>query len=132
MARPDHPGASRAEVEAFLIAFKKVPHHRRTFFPRKDRDYVQDLAEIGGLDQTDANEVIDRLTVEHYWKGPAPDLAYPQHDVWWFGCVVRRRTVLIKLRLTIVANPELGNRGVIWSFHLADPAMHPITYPYRT
>jgi len=116
---------TRAEVLEFLQSFKLAIEFDRWEFKARQRT-AQDLIDLN-LIPKQACEIICGLTPEHYCRGPEPDDAQPDRDIWVFGCVHDGTEVYIKLRL----NPTPGNqwpRGTVWSFHKAE---HPMRYPLR-
>jgi hypothetical protein len=112
---------SPEEVLWFLQQFRKAKEQNGLVFLDRQKNF-QALLDLE-ISAQEREEVIDRLAVQNYYKGPRPDGVRMGGEFWEFGAKVGKGEVYIKLSLGIEEGPVL-----CFSFH---PAERKIRFPYR-
>lgn len=113
------------EVERFLQrAAELIENLQFVVLLLDSRDKNLSTLHALGMTNTAAGNEIRSLTVENYSSGPEPD-DNPKYkgDVWFFGKVIDRKEIYIKLKINTA-----GDLLIVISFHEAD---HAICYPYK-
>lgn len=120
MSAPKPKISSPEEVQYFLTQFQERKTASGLVFLERSKNLqaLLDL-EIGAADR---EELIDRLTVQDYYKGPRPD-SIRVGDVWEFGSKLKGKEIYIKLAIGLFQGPVL-----CLSFHRAE---RKIRFPYR-
>ncbi|UOF90510.1 hypothetical protein LSG31_22070 [Fodinisporobacter ferrooxydans] len=113
--------ASIEEINQFLsFAREYKAKNKLDFIKGPQEKYL--LGELG-ISIKDAFAMLDLLTFENYYRGPSPDHAKPNQQVWEFGIEEVPADIYIKLTIRKTRNDLL-----FMSFHFAE---RPIVYPYK-
>lgn len=98
-----------------LLSYMKklIKEGKRRFKTRKDRDYLQDLLEIG-ISESEAWNFILELNSNFYFCDPKPSY-YSQNDILIFKRKINGIDTYIKLAIEQNNN---GEETVCWSFHI--------------
>jgi len=114
--------ATKQEVEHFLNDFKTKLRSFRIYFLDERGKNSQALLDLE-ISPIKRKEIIERLTVDDYYKGPLEEQMYGMRPMWAFGKLIKGIEVYIKISM------GLPNQDAICiSFHKAE---HEMTYPFK-
>ena len=116
--------ATRDEVKEVLEALRfAIMCERCVFVPRPQTE--QDLNALG-MNRISARDLLKKLEVDDYVRGPEPDDDNNGKPVWIFGW--DRCAVEIYIKFNVFRKNRAAHTVAIWSFHAAK---WPLKYPLR-
>lgn len=115
------PNASSEAVAQFLSEFHRQKAEEGLVFYERAKN-TQALLDLE-ISARERDEVIERLEVSDFYKGPRPDKVLIGAEFWEFGKKVKGVDVYIKISLGFP-----GRSAACLSFH---PAERKIKHPYR-
>ncbi len=104
-------------IENFINKCKKIIEENPENLKLIPRDKNIDSLYSMGLTPIDVEEIICNLTIDDYYRGPSPDHAEPEDDIWEFLVKYEEFVIYIKLKLKETENNELV---ICISFHEAE------------
>ncbi|MGA7722543.1 MAG: hypothetical protein WCA84_15335 [Ignavibacteriaceae bacterium] len=112
----------KSEIESFLIEFKQKLRTFSIVYHRSEKN-SQTLLDLD-INDCIRNNLLLKLSVEDYYKGPTADNYDPfSTPVWEFGLKKKGKDIYIKISLGAINKPVICK-----SFHIAE---RKIVCPYK-